>query len=459
MREITIAKVLEVTNGELLSGDLNDILGPIVKDSREIKKGDTYLGIKGERYDGNAFYEDAIENGAKTCILDNIISEKVYENVNIIKVDNSIEALQKLAEYKRSLYNIDVISITGSVGKTSTKDIVANVVSQEYKTLKTPANLNGQIGLPLTVMKLDNHEKLVIEMGMNAKGQLSKLTKIVKPNIAIITNIGTSHIGILGSRENILLAKLEMLEELDDKGIVIVNNDNDILNKWASENKGKYNIITYGIENKSDYTAKNIEYFENMSKFIVESSNNEEEYVVPVGGKHFVYNALCAIIVGDTLKIPIEKIKKGIKEFELTKRRMEIMHGKHNSTIINDCYNANYDSMKAAIEYISKIKKRKIAVLGDMLELGEFSQKLHEKIGEEVYKNKIDILITVGKEAKNIAEQARKCGMDEESIYITYKNSDAVDILDNIMKDDIILVKASNGMNFNEIVDEIKCEE
>ena len=460
MMKISIDKVLEVTKGKLLSGNKNDFLGDIIKDSREIKKGDTYIGIRGENFDGNIFYKDAIRNGATTCILDRVVDSEFATNINIILVEDSIEALQKIAEYIRDNYNLDVIAITGSVGKTSTKDIIANVISQEYSTLKTQGNLNGQIGLPLTIMRLnDKYEKLVIEMGMSKKGEISKLTKIVKPKIAVITNIGTSHIGNLGSRENILKAKMEILEQLQGEGTVIINNDNDLLHKWAIENKYKYNIITYGIKNESDYMAKNIKYDEYSSEFDVVINNVKYRIIVPVGGEHFVYNSLCAISVGCILNISIEKIKKGIREFELTKRRMEIIDGKYNCTIINDCYNANYDSMKAAIEYLSRLKdKRKIAVLGDMLELGEFSQELHKSIGDIVSKCNIDKLITVGTEAKNIADTAVLGGMNKSSVYYASNNKEAIEILDKIIKDDeyFILVKASNGMKFNQIIDEIK---
>ena len=458
MKSIKIKDIVSVTNGSLLCGNNEDEVTKISIDSRKIEPNDTYIAIKGENFDGNNFIKDAIDKGAKTCIV-NI--DYIDNRANIIKVNDTVDAFQKIAKYKRTLFNGEVIAITGSVGKTSTKDIVASVISTEYKTLKTKGNLNGQIGLPMTIMELEDQEKLVIEMGMSYKGELSRLTNIVKPNIAVITNIGTSHIGNLGSRENILKAKLEILEGLNKNGKVVINNDNDLLHKWYLENKDRYNIYTYGIENTSDFVATNIKYNETSSSFEVMINNEKHNILVPVGGKHFIYNALCAIVVGKICNISPEKIKNGIQGFELTKRRMESIDGIGNSIIINDCYNANYDSMKAGIEYLSKIKdKRKIAVLGDMLELGEYSAKLHENVGDEVVKNKIDILITVGKEAENIAKSAINNGMNTENIFMLRTNSDAVKILKQILtKNDIALVKASNGMHFNEIVDEIKMEE
>ena len=285
-------------------------------------------------------------------------------------------------------------------GKTSTKDIIANVLSQKFNVLKTKGNLNNHIGLPLTLLKLKDHTAVVVEMGMNHFGEISLLTNIAKPTGCVITNIGTSHIGNLGSRENILKAKLELLEGLNENGFVLINNDNDLLNEWAKEDN-KYKIYTYGIENSSNFAANNIEQLENSSIFNI----NNVKIKVPIAGEHFIYNAICAFAVGSLLGIETNKIVKGINEFKLTEKRMDIEVIKNNIKVINDSYNASYDSTKAALQVVDKTEaKRKIAVLGDMLELGEYAEELHEKVGEEVVKNKIDILITVGKLAKNIAK-------------------------------------------------------
>jgi len=262
----------------------------------------------------------------------------------------------------------------------------------------------------------------------------------------------------LGSRENILKAKLEVLNGLTKDGFVIINNDNDLLNKWAAENKDNYKIITYGIENKSHFMAYDIKQDENNSTYRIIIENKEYNVKVPVGGMHFVYNSLSAIAVGRALNIIPEKIIKGIEKFELTKNRMDIIKNKNNITIINDTYNASYDSVKAALEYLGKQKNtRKIAVLGDMLELGGFSKEMHEKVGEEVYKNKIDILITVGKYSKDIARKALEQGFGKKNVFVCDNNNDAINNLKNIlMADDIVLVKASNSMRLGEIVEEIK---
>ena len=455
--KIIIKDILRVTNGKLIVGKEEEICEDFCRDSREVKENDIYLGIKGETINGSIFFEEAFEKGAKGAILQDveITEEQIqkYKNKFIIIVKDTIKAMQQIAEYKRSLYNIPVIAITGSVGKTSTKDMVASVISKQFNTLKTEGNYNNHIGVPLTIFRLKNEEAMVVEMGMNHLGEINTLTKIAKPTVAVITNIGTAHIGILGSRENILKAKLEILEGLEPGGYIVINNDNDLLHRWYLENKEKYNIITYGIENENDYMAENIISKEDGSTYTLKGTNQKIE--VPVGGNHFVQNSLCAIAVGNIFKMQLEKITKGIYEFELTKKRMDVTTLQNNITIISDYYNANYDSMKAALEYLGKLQeKRKIAILGDMLELGEYSKELHEKVGEEVVKNKIDILITVGKEARQIAKISKE---KVKEIIECDTNDEAIESINKIKQEnDAILLKASNGMHFGKILEGIK---
>lgn len=422
--------------------------------SKEVNKGDCFIAIKGENNNGNVYVEDAFKKGAAICIVDEMPEKNIidkYNNRAIIKVENTILALQSLAKNAReNNINIPLIAVTGSVGKTSTKDIIASVVGKKYKVLKTEANLNNHIGLPLTLLKLEDHEAIVVEMGMNHKGEISVLTNIAKPDIAIITNVGTSHIGNLGSRENILKAKLEILEGLKKDGKIVINNDNDLLHKW-NEEESLANVYTYGINVKSTVMATDIIEDELGSKFKVE--NNEININIP--GDHFIYNALCAYTVGKILRIDISNIKEGIKNFALTNKRMEINKVK-GITLIEDYYNASYESTKESLKVLKNSKgKRKIAVLGDMLELGEFSSKMHKKVGAEAAKNNIDILITIGKESINISEEAKKQGLDEVYHFIT--NEDAIKFLKEILyKDDAILLKASNAMNFGTIAEALK---
>lgn len=459
MNELKVKDLIKCTEGKLILGKEEEICDDFSKDTRTIKDGDIYIGIKGQNFDGNTMWEKALENGAKGVIVQGInFSEENLEKWKekiIIKVEDSLEALYKIAEYKRSLYNIPVIGITGSVGKTSTKDIVANVVSQKYNTLKTQGNYNNNIGVPFTILNLKDHEAAVIEMGMNHLREISLLTKIAKPTISIITNIGTSHIGNLGSRENILKAKLEILEGME-KPVLVINNDNDLLSKWGKKNKDNIEIHTYGIEEKSEVNAKEIIESTDSSEFVCEINNKKIKIHVPVGGIHFVYNAICAVTVANLLGIEEEKIKNGIETFELTKKRMDIIELESGVKLIDDSYNASLESMQVALKHLSQYREsRKIAVLGDMLELGDFAKELHEEVGKKVIENNIDILFCCGENAKYIANKAQEQGM-KNVFYFTNKEEMQNKLKDTIEAKDVILFKASNGMKFSSIIEFLK---
>lgn len=461
-KQITAEDVVEICNGELVCGNLDTVFENFCKDTRDLNVGDVYIGIKGENHNGNDIYSEALEKGAKGCILEGVvipdnIKERYADRV-IIVVESTVRALQKLASYKRSMYDIPVIAITGSVGKTSTKDIIASVMSKEYNVLKTEENYNNQIGVPLTILRLKNHTAMVIEMGMSELGEISVLTNIVKPTVAVITNVGTAHIGNLGSRENILKAKLEILEGLQSDGKVVINNDNDLLHDWYLNSNGRYDVVTYGMQNISNVMAYNTVLEEDGSTYNVDIKGKTYKVNIGIGGAHFVLNSLCAIAVGRIFNIAMTSVLEGIAHFELTKRRMQVEKLPNNVTLINDCYNANYDSMKAAIEYLSRLENaKKIAVLGDMLELGDYSEDLHRQVGKEVANNNIDILITVGEESKYIADEAYKNGMNNQLIYNFGSNQEAIAELKKLMKDGkaSILIKASNAMNFQEIFNAI----
>ena len=354
MKNIYIKDIIEKCDGKLLYGDINETLDNFSKDTRNINKDDVYVGIKGANFDGNLFYEDAFNKGAKVCIIekDSINEDNIKEikGKSLVIVDNSIKTLQELAKYKRSLYDIPVIAVTGSVGKTSTRDMVANVLSEKYNVLKTEGNYNNDIGLPLTILRLKDHDAMVLEMGMNHLGEIGLLSKIANPTIGIITNVGTAHIGNLGSRENILKAKLEITDGFNKDSILVFNNDNDMLHNSLENLKNKFNIKTIGITNDSDYMAKNIIDNGFDSNFDIDDTNIN----LNIGGTGFIYNSLVAFSIGKLLDISNDKIKHGIENFKLTENRLEKIISKSGFTIINDTYNASYDSVKNSLELLSK---------------------------------------------------------------------------------------------------------
>lgn len=450
-KNIAVDKIVEMCECTVISRGTASTVEKFCSDTRIIEKNDLFISLKSETADGITYIKEALENGAMGVITEYNIPEEIvnkYNNKLILKVKNITDSIQKIAEYKRTLYDIPIVAVTGSVGKTSTKDIIASVVGKKYNVTKTKGNYNNHIGVPLTILSWnENTEAAVVEMGMNHFGEIELLTNIVKPTIAIITNIGTAHIGILGSRENILKAKMEILDGLTPNGCIILNNDNDLLNKCDIK---KYRKITYGIENSSNYVAYDIARNETYTEYKIKINDKEEKVYVPVPGDHFIYNSLCAIAVGKKLNIETDKIIEGIKTFEITGKRNEILEI-NDIKIMNDYYNASYDSMKASLEVLSNIKAtRRLAILGDMLELGEYAEKLHSMVGEEVAKNKIDVLCTVGELSKSTAKTAKTLGTKE--VYQFSTNEECINKLGEIVrKNDAILIKASNAMHFGEI--------
>ena len=450
--EIYIKDIIKLCDGKLLSGDENIVINNIKIDSRKINDGDIYVGIRGEVNDGNIFFEDAINRGAKAIIVDNSkLDYDKYGDVTIVLVKDTVWCLQELARYKRSLFKGEVIAITGSVGKTTTKDMVASILSEKYKVLKTEGNYNNHIGLPLTILNYTLEDVMVVELGMSHKGELSLLSRIAKPTLSIITNVGTAHIGNLGSRENILMAKLEILDGMDNKKLII-NNDNDMLHEYYIKNSD--NVITVGINSDSMYRAVNVR--DNCLFFDIDGylENVKNVYM----NEAYIINLLVGYAVGSLLGLTNEEYLNGVKKVTLSSKRLEMVMNKYGYNIINDSYNANYDSMKVGLEYLHNINYsgRKIAVLADMLELGEYSKKMHEDVGIEVVKNKIDVLVTVGEYARYINDKSISVGFNKNNSYHYDSNIECIDFLKGFLKrGDTVLFKGSNGMKLYEIIDEI----
>ena len=442
--------IIKLCNGEII-GNEDITLDNFIIDSRKIAKDDVYVAIVGENNDGNQYVESALEKGAKAVIISDTkyLDVDKYKDKTIVIVKDTLKCLQELAKYKRSMYQGKVIAITGSVGKTSTKDMVSALLQSKYKVHKTQGNMNNHLGLPLTILSLKDEDILVVEMGMNHFGEISTLTNIAKPNIAIITNIGTAHIGNLGSRENILKAKLEILEGLSKDGVLVINNDNDLLHQHKDEIKTK--VITIGINNKSDYTASNIEEDMFSSRFIV---NNKDKVLLPQGGRASIYNYLVGYAICDYLGI--EDKVEGLNNLELSKNRLEVKETSTGYTIIDDSYNASYDSVKNSLDLIGKSPKRKIVVLGDILELDNYGESIHRSIAPIVIANKIDKLFLIGNMAKYIGLEAIKLGYDSNNIQYFSKESDSYQSLEKeLKKDDIVLFKASHGMKLDNIVNHL----
>lgn len=435
---MTVKDIIKICNGKLLCGDENIVCENFSKDTRTINFGDVYVGIKGENFDGNLFYKDAIKNGASVCVLDNenVVEEKLG---TIIIVNDSILALGALASYKRDLYDIPVIAITGSVGKTSVKDMIHEVLKMKYNVLCTKENYNNNIGVPLTILGLKNHNALIVEMGMNHMKELSYLSKIAKPTMALITNIGTAHIGNLGSRENILKAKLEVLDGMNG-GKLFINNDDDMLQKVQYGS-----LVTIGIKNKSDYMATDIKEDAFSSQFKI----NNQDIKLNVGSNAFIYNALFAYAVGEYLGVSKENIETALENFKLSPHRLEKFETKK-YTIIDDTYNASLDSVKNSLGLLSKVLGRKVFVFADILEIDNFAKEIHEQVAENIIENNIDITVCVGNQSKYTYEKLKS---NNKETYYFESNSDLINNLNSILKEkDTILIKGSHSMKLIEVV-------
>lgn len=442
--------ILNFSNGTLMGDfDLNKEINKFSIDSREVDENTFFIPLKGEKADGHDYIKSAFEKGAVGTFTSKDI-ESIPGKI-IIKVEDTLETLQNFAKNFR-IHNkeIPLVAITGSVGKTTTKDMIYSVLSRKYNTLKTKGNFNNNIGMPLTLVNYNREEIIVLEMGMNNFKEISFLSNIAKPDVSVITNVGHSHIGNLGSRENILKAKLEIIDGMNEEGILVINKDNDMLSQVKDI---KQKLITFGIESDADIKAYNVKVENDYTSFNIKE--NGEEYLVKLNlvGEKFIYNALASWTIGKIYEVPIQDRIKALENTEFTKMRMNIKKI-NNIILIDDCYNASPESMKLALNTLSKQEsKRKIAILGDMLELGEYSSKLHELVGGCVAENKIDKLFVTGEFANSIKIGATKKGMNEEDILIFNSTDEIAENIERyINEEDAILIKASRGMKFEKIV-------
>ncbi len=418
----------------------------VCTDSRKITEGCLFIALVGERFDGHSFVAEALKRGAVAAVC----SKPVEAEGEILLVENTGAALMQLAAYYRSLFSCPVVGVTGSVGKTTTKEMVFAVLSEKYNTLKNEGNLNNEIGLPTTVFRMDSsYEAAILEMGMSAFGEISRLSKVAQPSIGIITKIGVSHIEHLGSREGILKAKLEILDGLKNNAPLVVNGDDDLLSELELADR---KLIKFGIENPAcDYLARDIIQGEKETAFTVIFADKEITVTIPTVGRHNVYNALSAFAVGLELGVTPEQAARGLGNYITSGMRQRVRYHR-GITVIEDCYNASPDSMRAAIEVLcSGSGKNKILVFGDMLELGSISAAAHREIGTLVAQKKIDRLYTLGEKAALAAESAREAGIAFAKSFES-KQELANELKAQAQQGDAVLFKASRGMKLEEVI-------
>jgi len=423
--------------------------GSVSIDTRTIKKGDIFFAIKGKKFDGHDFVKEAFLKGASKAVVQKLPKGSSSYRKHLIKVKDTITALGIIARTHRLKFNIPVVAITGTNGKTTAKDITAHVLSAKYNVLKNESSKNNLIGLPLTLLKLTKkHDIAVVEMGMNRLGEIGMLSRIVIPKIGVITNIGPSHLEFLGTLKNVFAAKSELLKHLPRDGTAILNKDDYYL---SGIQKKPYTKICFGIENPCDFQATNLSRFKNIWSFRI--NGGSDVFQSSLLGKHNIYNALIAISVARKFDIDYETIKKQSCSYK-QKCPMRLEHKKlRGLEVLDDSYNSNPLSMECAINTLINYTSdgKKIIVSGDMLELGKNAEKMHEEIGRSIASNPIDTLITVGKLSKFVSKGAKRAGMNR--MYHAHSHRDAAEFLCKITKPgDVVLVKGSRGAEMEKII-------
>lgn len=452
MKQMTLEEIAAACHGRLVKVSENDekkAVTDISIDSRNIKEGFLYIPIKGQRFDGHDFIESTAEAGA-VCTLTE--TEKDGLSIPQIVVSSTSAALRDIAEYYRSIFkNVKVIGISGSSGKTSTKEMIYSVLSEHFRVMKTEGNLNNEIGVPKTLFRLnDEYEAAVVEMGINHFGEMTNLAKMVRPDIAVITNIGCAHLEFLGSRDGILKAKTEMLPFISENGIAVLNGDDDKLCTVDSVETRFFGMNENNSVKISDIKTCGIE----GTEFTLTDGENCIKAFVPALGNHMVMNAAAAYTIAHRLGMTNEEIIRGIRNFKNIDGRFNVIKTEK-YTLINDCYNANPESVKASLGVLGKLEGRRVAVLADMKELGENEEKMHISTGE-LAADMVDVLICIGPLAKFIKEGADKTGKG----ILTYhfdKNDDALAKISSVLKEnDTVLIKGSHSMNLSEITEYLK---
>ncbi len=466
IKNLTAEEIAKVCRAELIKigSPASEIVERISHDSREGGDKTLFCAIVGEKYDGHDFIADAVSAGSQVVLLSSLPENTDGLDFYAIRVEDTVKALGTLAAYYKDFSDATFVAVTGSVGKTTTKEFISAVASASFKTHKTKGNYNNEIGLPLTLFDLSPDDKVsVIEMGMSARGEIEYMSKLVRPDIAVITNIGTSHLAALGTRENICAAKLEIVSGLKKDGSLILNADEPLL--FATRGHVEPEPEFVSVYNRfGDYRAVNIRYLENGIMYDLIYNNKAVTNVeIPALGRHNVYNSLIAYAVGVKLGMTDDMIRRGLLTFVSTDKRQNI-YDVGGITVIDDCYNASPESMRAAIDVLTSIASRRgvkpCALLGDMLELGEYSRLMHDQLGQYAAQMKVQKLYCYGAMADVVAEAAIKKGVRADNVYVSLDSDNPTEmakmINSSMQSGDVFSVKASRAVSAERVIEALK---
>ena len=465
MLTLSVATLVEVTGGTLLWGPDTTMVNGLAIDSREVHPGAVFIAFAGEHADGHQFVPQALEAGARAIVVtrdDEAIRQAIERSrrgeVALVSVEDATAAVERLGAWHRTRLLCPVIGITGSTGKTTTKDFLRSVLATRMRTAATLGNRNNELGVPLTVMDAGaDTEALIVEMAMRGPGQIAHLCSIARPTAGLVTNVGISHVEVLGTEEAIASAKGELVRAIPETGRVFLNGDD----AWSAvlAAAGDAAVTLYGLGAVADVRAEDVTVGEDGTpSFRLIAEQGEAEVRLPIPGRHNVYNALAAAAVGLYLEMALEDVVVGLETTTVSKWRMEAFESASGVNVINDAYNANPTSMRAALSALGDLPTRgkRVAVLGDMAELGSLTELAHFQLGEEIPESATDVLVTVGQRAKRIADGALAAGMDPGTVRPCVTASEASEVLDDLLEPgDTVLVKASRVMGLETVVEGI----
>ncbi len=458
---LTIQEVAKAVGGSIVGEPVDERpLSSVVVDSRQVTPGSLFVALRGQKHDGHDFVLDAFVKGARSALVERLPDEAASPAsagpLPLIQVSDTLTALQTLASYWRQQLGVPVVGVTGSVGKTTTKEVVAGLLEHRFQVLKSEGNLNTEVGLPLTLLKATpRHQVIVLEMGMYALGDIRALARIAKPNVGIVTNVGPTHLERMGSVERIAEAKGELVEELPEQGLAVLNFDDQRVRAMASRTMAE--VTYYGLDPQAGFWADDVQ--GRGLQGIEFDLRHEDGWVhvrMPLLGLHSVHAAVAAAAVGHHLGMALEEIAAGLHEVSPS-LRLIVEAGLNGSTVIDDSYNASPASTLAALNLLAELDGRKVAVLGDMLELGPFAEEGHQMVGRRAA-DVADILIAVGPLGFGIGQEALTSGKSPETVFLAETNDEAIQQLKTVLRPgDCVLVKGSRGVRMEEIVEAIRC--